>query len=93
MVTGPTRRGRQCNTHTCTIHSNNGNAASITTGVSASDRRQSPTTIRAVSAATSSVPIIHGDGCRQNAMAAPPRDVERRRDSAASSARTRSRAR
>ena len=44
-------------------HSKNGNSASITTGTSASVICQSPTTMRAVSAAATSLPITHGDGC------------------------------
>ena len=70
MVSRPRRFGRQCRTNTWTIHSKNGNSASITSGTSASVSCQSPTMMRAVSAATNIAPIIHGDGCFQNSRPA-----------------------
>ena len=78
MVTGPTRRGRQCRTNTCTIHSKNGNTASIATGTSASVNCQSPTTIRARQGDQQRTPIIHGDGCFQNSLTASASEKPRR---------------
>ena len=73
-VTGPTLRGRQCSTPTCTTHSITGNSASSPTGSSSSNQLPPPTSTRAVTAASSEVAISHGLGWRQNCA---PRTAER----------------